>query len=267
MEDDSNQQNNNENIDNDNENQEDENDILLHELQLQLAQMKNERKEAQKNAQLLDNRINILKREEEKNWKKIENKKKKANEKLIYLKNLGEHIKQREKVKEKRKKELETKKKINKKMKEEIKNETELKKKEKQKKIIEEAQLLKKQRKDNEDLIAYLNNENCINNQSKCAIIKSQHSIGKEKKKLLERERKAKLREKLEKQLLEEYRLKEEADEIQKKREKEEEEILKRLQTTTQIDKNISEEIEKINLNNVMNGDFDNLSNNINNNM
>ena len=152
-------------------------------------------------------------------------------------------------------------------MKEEIKNETELKKKEKQKKIIEEAQLLKKQRKDNEDLIAYLNNENCINNQSKCAIIKSQHSIGKEKKKLLERERKAKLREKLEKQLLEEYRLKEEADEIQKKREKEEEEILKRLQTTTQIDKNISEEIEKINLNNVMNGDFDNLSNNINNNM
>ena len=98
MEDDSNQQNNNENIDNDNENQEDENDILLHELQLQLAQMKNERKEAQKNAQLLDNRINILKREEEKNWKKIENKKKKANEKLIYLKNLGEHIKQREKI-------------------------------------------------------------------------------------------------------------------------------------------------------------------------
>ena len=66
---------------------------------------------------------------------------------------------------------------------------------------------------------------------------------------------------------MEEYRLKEEADEIQKKREKEEEEILKRLQTTTQIDKNISEEIEKINLNNVMNGDFDNLSNNINNNM
>ena len=66
---------------------------------------------------------------------------------------------------------------------------------------------------------------------------------------------------------MEEYRLKEEADEIQKKREKEEEEILKRLQTTTQIDKNISEEIEKINLDNVMNGDFDNLSNNINNNM
>ena len=152
-------------------------------------------------------------------------------------------------------------------MKEEIKNETELKKKEKEKKIIEEAQLLKKQRKDNHYLIEYLENENKINNQSKCAIIKSQHSIEKEKKKLLERERKAKLREKLEKQLLEEYRLKEEADEIQKKREKEEEEILKRLQTTTQIDKNISEEIEKINLNNVMNGDFDNLSNNINNNM
>ena len=67
MEDDSNQQNNNENIDNDNENQEDENDILLHELQLQLAQMKNERKEAQKNVQLLDNcpeRLDIYFRDE-----------------------------------------------------------------------------------------------------------------------------------------------------------------------------------------------------------
>ena len=48
--------------------------------------MKQERKEAQQNAKLLDNRINMLKIEEEKNWRKIENKKKKANEKLSYKK-------------------------------------------------------------------------------------------------------------------------------------------------------------------------------------
>ena len=143
-------------------------------------------------------------------------------------------------------------------MKEEIKNETELKKKEKEKKIIEEAQLLKKKRKDNHYLIEYLENENKINNQSKCAIIKSQHSIEKEKKKLLERERKAKLREKLEKQLLEEYRLKEEADAKKNQAEKEETEVLKRLKNTTQIDKNISDEIKKMNLNSVMNGEYSN---------
>ena len=54
----------------------DEEDLYLQELHSRLIQMKEERKEAQKNAKLLDNRLNKLKSEEEKNWKKIENKKK-----------------------------------------------------------------------------------------------------------------------------------------------------------------------------------------------
>ena len=89
-------------------------------------------------------------------------------------------------------------------------------------------------------------------------MIKSQHSIEKEKKKMLEKERKAKLIEKLNQQLLEEYRLKEEADAKKNKAEKEETEVLKRLQNTTQIDKNISDQIKKMNLNSVMNGEKSN---------
>ena len=89
-------------------------------------------------------------------------------------------------------------------------------------------------------------------------MIKSQHSIEKEKKKMLEKERKAKLIEKLNQQLLEEYRLKEEADAKKNKAEKEETEVLKRLQNTTQIDKNISDQIKKMNLNSVMNGEYSN---------
>ena len=47
-------------------------DLYMQELYLRLAQMKQERKEAQANAKLLDNRLNLLKGEEKKAWKKIE---------------------------------------------------------------------------------------------------------------------------------------------------------------------------------------------------
>ena len=77
-----------------NDNEDEEDDNYLQELHLKLAEMKKERKEAQKNAQILDNRINMLKNEEEKRWKNIENKKKKVNEKYIYLKNVADNMKQ-----------------------------------------------------------------------------------------------------------------------------------------------------------------------------
>ena len=95
----------------DNDNQDDEDDAYLRELHLKLVQMKQERKEAQQNAKLLDNRINMLKIEEEKNWRKIENKKKKANEKLNYLKNVADNIKQLNNAKLKKENEIEKQKK------------------------------------------------------------------------------------------------------------------------------------------------------------
>jgi hypothetical protein len=127
---------------------------------------------------------------------------------------------------------------------------------EKQKQINDDAKLLKLQKQYNEQLIAFLDNEKKNNNKSKCEYIKSQQLIEKEKKKKLERERKIKLKEKLEKQLLEEYKLKEEADAKKIKAEQEENEVLKRLKTTTQINKDISEELERINLNNIMKGEY-----------
>ena len=242
----------------DNDNQDDEDDAYLRELHLKLVQMKQERKEAQQNAKLLDNRINMLKIEEEKNWRKIENKKKKANEKLNYLKSFADNINLLKNAKLKKNNEIEKQKLINKKLKDDIKNGIEAKKIEKQNQISEDAKLLKLQRQYNEQLIAFLKNEKESNNKAKCAIIKSQQSIEKEKKRMLEKERKAKLIEKLNKQLLEEYRLKEEADAKKNKAEKEETEVLKRLKNTTQIDKNISDEIKKMNLNSVMNGEYSN---------
>ena len=55
---------------------------------------------------------------------------------------------------------------------------------------------------------------------------------------ILAQERKRKLSAELEKKLLEEYRLKEEAEEKKSKSEQEEIELVKRLKTTTQIQQN-----------------------------
>ena len=60
----------------------------------------------------------------------------------------------------------------------------------------------------------------------------------KEKKMIIAKERKKRLREELEKKILEEYRLKEEAEAKKNKKEQEEIDLVKRLQTTTQIQQN-----------------------------
>ena len=78
----------------------------------------------------------------------------------------------------------------------------------------------------------------------------------KKKKKLINREKRLLLKKELEKKLLEEYRLKEEAEAKKCKAEQEELEIIKKLQTSTQLHKNIMEEMEKMNIKSVMKGDY-----------
>jgi len=232
-------------------------DLYMQELYLRLSKMRQERKEAESNAKLLDNRLNLLKDEEKKAWKKIENTKKKANEKLQHL----QHIVQNNKIKveAKKQKELEiTKKKAqNKKMNEDIKNSTMIKREKLKKQIEEEAKLVKLQKMYNKQLLNFLNEEKVNQNKSKCAYIKSQKCFNEEKRKIMDHQKRMKLREELEKKLIEEYKLKEEAESKRSKAEKEELEMIKKLQTTTQIHQNINSELEKMNINSVMRGDYD----------
>lgn len=232
-------------------------DLYMQELYLRLSKMRQERKEAESNAKLLDNRLNLLKDEEKKAWKKIENTKKKANEKLQHL----QHIVQNNKIKveAKKQKELEiTKKKAqNKKMNEDIKNSTLMKREKLKKQIEEEAKLVKLQKIYNKQLLNFLNEEKVNQNKSKCAYIKSQKCFNEEKRKIMDHQKRMKLREELEKKLIEEYKLKEEAETKRSKAEQEELEMIKKLQTTTQIQQNISNELEKMNINSVMRGDYD----------
>lgn len=241
-------------------------DLYMQELYLRLTQMKQERKQAEENAKLLDNRLNLLKSEEIKTLKKIEITKKKANDKFQNLKFIAQNRNIKLEAKKKKEKDLILKKEQNKLMNKTIKNNTEKNKEKLKRQIEEEAKLLKIQKIYNKQLINFLNEEKMNENKAKCANIKNEKSYYNEKKRILENEKKRKLREELEKKLIEEYKLKEIAENKRIKAEKQEIEIIKKLQNTTKLQQNITDEFEKMNIDSVMRGDYENFNNKYNSN-
>lgn len=241
-------------------------DLYMQELYLRLTQMKQERKQAEENAKLLDNRLNLLKGEEIKTLKKIEITKKKANDKFQNLKFIAQNRNIKLEAKKKKEKDLILKKEQNKLMNKTIKNNTEKNKEKLKRQIEEEAKLLKIQKIYNKQLINFLNEEKMNENKAKCVNIKNEKSYYNEKKRILENEKKRKLREELEKKLIEEYKLKEIAENKRIKAEKQEIEIIKKLQNTTKLQQNITDEFEKMNIDSVMRGDYENFNNKYNSN-
>ena len=73
------------------------------ELHTKLSNMQKERKDAQSQAKMLNNRVNMLKNQERKNLQKIENDKKLVNNKILHLQQMVENkkiIEERKKVKQ-----------------------------------------------------------------------------------------------------------------------------------------------------------------------
>ena len=212
-------------------------DEYLKELQTKLIQAKHERKKTEKEADVLDNRLNKLKIEEENELKKIENISKKVQEKIEKYKFLSNNINQQNLLKQKKQAEIEEKKVKNKKMKEEIKKNIENKKNERSQQVKEEAKLFKLYKQYNENLKEVINSENFKNNKTKWQIIKGQHILDKERKIASEYEKKLKLRDELQQRLIREIELRDKAKAEKDKVEQEEMEYMKKLQTTTQIHK------------------------------
>ncbi len=219
------------------ENEEDqmEEDIYLVELHKRLTAMKNERKKAEQDAQVLENRLKLLHGEETKTMKKIEVTKKKTQEKMISLKQAEENLKMKLALKEEREKEVEEKKVNNNKIKTELNLNLMLKREMKMKQIAEEAKLLKEQKKLNEEMLNYIKNEEMVNNKSKAEYVKNQHIQLEEKKRAIELEKKVKIRGDLEKKLMEELLLKEQAEGKIIDLEQEEIDIMRKIRTTTQV--------------------------------
>jgi hypothetical protein len=90
------------------------------------------------------------------------------------------------KLKEQREDELMMRKENNSRFKTEIKMSIEQKRKEKMDQIMEEARLLKEQKKNNEEIMRYIKNEEQSTNKTKCDYIKNQQILFEEKKRALE---------------------------------------------------------------------------------
>ena len=86
-------------VDNNEGNDDFENDFYLMQLHKRFLEMKKDRKKAEQDANLLGNRLNLLKGEEEKTWKKIENTRKKTQEKVTNLQKLEEDLRKKQEVK------------------------------------------------------------------------------------------------------------------------------------------------------------------------
>ena len=144
--------------------------------------MKQERKKAEENAKLLDNRLNLLKSEEIKTLKKIEITKQKANEKYQNLQFLAKNRNIKNEAKIKKEKDLKLKKEQNKLMTNTIKNNTAINKAKFKKQIEDEAKLLKIQKIYNKQLINFINEEKLNENKAKYNNIKNEKNCFEEKK-------------------------------------------------------------------------------------
>ena len=233
-------------------------DLYMQELYLRLSQMKKERKQAEENANLLNNRLNLLKGEESKALKQIELTKKKANDKYQNLQFLLKNNNIKNEAKQNKEKDLILKKQQNKLMNQKIKNNTAMNKEKLKRQIEEEAKLLKIQKIYNKQLINFLNEEKINENKIKCDKIKNEINNFNEQKRMNNNKKKIKLREELEKKLIEEYKLKEEAENKKMKAEQQEIEIIKKLQTTTKLQQSMTDELKKMNIKSIMNGDYEN---------
>jgi len=142
-----NNENNDNNVENVNGDEEIEDDVYLMQLHKRFQEMKKDRKKAEKDAGLLHNRLKLLKGEEEKNWKKIENTRKKTQEKVVNLQKLEEELRQKQEAKDRNEVDLMMKKENNQKFKSEMQNNIKYKRELKMMQIMEEARLLKRAKK------------------------------------------------------------------------------------------------------------------------
>ena len=102
------------------------------------------------------------------------------------------------------------------------------------------------QRKNNEEIRKYLENEDLNNKKTQAEYIRSQQIIAEEKRKAIELEKKNKIREELERKIIEEQNKIESINNRRELMEKEENELMIKLKTTTQQHEKLVEDYEKM---------------------
>ena len=103
--------------------------------------------------------------------------------------------------------------------------------------VMAEANLLKEQKRKNDEFREFIKNEEQAQNKNKCEFIKTQQLLHEEKKRAQELEKMNKLKNELERKILEEQSIKEQHENKLVKLEEEEIDVMKRIRTTTQVHK------------------------------
>ena len=122
-------------------------------------------------------------------------------------------------------------------MKEYMKMSIEQKRQHKLNEVMAEVNLLKEQKRKNDEFREFIKNEEQAQNKNKCEFIKTQQLLHEEKKRAQELEKMNKLKNELERKILEEQSMKEQHENKLVKLEEEEIDVMKRIRTTTQVHK------------------------------
>lgn len=212
-------------------------DDYLTQLHNYLKHMKNQRKQAEQDANLLDGHLRCLRGEEEKTLKKIEVTQRKTQNKLTSLQEQEEANRRKMEFRDRKKQELEEKKLLNQQMKDNNKMNILMKQEELRKAQELDIKILKETKKSNEEIKKYLEIEDMSNKKTQADYIKSQQLIAEEKRRAIELEKKSRIKTELERKIMKEQEKIENAESKKKQLEDEEIEVMKKIKTTTQVHK------------------------------
>lgn len=212
--------------------------------QTKLTEAKQMRKRADEDARLLANRIALLKQEEQKAQKKIEETRRKAQE-ILNLRNRNTEL-LRKKEEERLQKEEQERQRLEelKRFKESKQSNNYQKNMIRQNRAISEANSIKANRKQNLEIIQNFKHQDLVQKATMRNLIKSQKREAEEKKKKFERDRLEKTRLETEKKIEQENKMRRLREEEVAKMEQEELELIQKLQNTQLLQKSAYEELE-----------------------
>ena len=221
-------------------------DDYLVQLHNELKKAKIQRKQAEQDTNLLDNRIKCLRNEEVKANKRNEELHKKTQKKIMSIQQQEEELRKKLEFRERKQRELEEKREQNKQLKENNRMAILSKQEENRRKLEEDLNNLKELKKANMEMKNYQKIEDLQNKKTQADYIKSQHTIAEEKRRAMELEKKSRIKEELERKILEEEEKIKNAEMKKLMLEEEETNIMKSLKTTTQQHEALVRDYEKL---------------------
>lgn len=210
-----------------------------------LLSSKEARRKAEEDSRLLANRIALLKLEERKAWKKIEETKKKAKQIINDQKRNERIAKERDQRKRQKDQERERLAEKNREIKEQLAENIKNKKTTYISKVKEEVDHFKREKEDQKELLEYQKQEDYLRNTSRKQMIRNTQKEAIEKKQQEIELKKAEAKRALMNRIIKENQLRMEREAVVAKLEQEELELIQNLQNTQLLQKAAYEELEK----------------------